>query len=45
LSFWDQGSQKERRLLEAVDQLRQRYGKNALRRLHREEGDDIGSEA
>lgn len=38
LSFWDQGSQKERRLLDAVDQVRQRYGKNALRRLNREGG-------
>lgn len=37
LSFWDQGSQKERRLLDAVDQVRQRYGKDALRRLNRHE--------
>jgi DNA polymerase-4 len=43
LSFWDQGSQKESRLLDAVDQVRQRYGKNALHRLHRlnrHEGND-----
>jgi DNA polymerase-4 len=40
LSFWDERSQKERRLLEAVDQLRSRYGKNALHRLNREEGND-----
>jgi DNA polymerase-4 len=40
LSFWDERSQKERRLLEAVDQLRSRYGKNTLHRLNREEGND-----
>lgn len=40
LSFWDERSQKERRLLDAVDQLRSRYGKNALHRLNREEGND-----
>ena len=40
LSFWDHSSQKERRLLDAVDQVRQRYGKDALRRLNREEGND-----
>jgi DNA polymerase-4 len=40
LSFWDQGSQKERRLLGAVDQVHQRYGKNALHRLKRHEGND-----
>jgi len=32
--------QKERRLLDAVDQVRQRYGKDALRRLNRHEGND-----
>jgi DNA polymerase-4 len=37
LGFWDQPSEKERRLLDAVDQLQQRYGKNALRRLNRKE--------
>jgi DNA polymerase-4 len=40
LSFWDQGSQKQRRLLDAVDQVRLRYGKNALRRLNRHEEND-----
>jgi DNA polymerase-4 len=43
LSFWDQGSQKERRLLDAVDQVRQRYGTNALRRLDREGGNKTES--
>jgi len=40
LSFWDEKGQKERRLLEAMDQLRQRYGKNPLRRFTHTEGID-----
>ena len=40
LSFWDEKSQKERRLLEAMDQLRQRYGKNPLHRFTHLEGTD-----
>ncbi len=35
MSLWDDDHQKEADLLNAVDQLRERYGKNVIKRAHR----------
>ncbi|MDY6868494.1 MAG: hypothetical protein SVT56_11460, partial [Chloroflexota bacterium] len=35
LRLWDDGHQKEAELLNAVDQLRDRYGKDVIKRAHR----------
>ncbi len=42
LSLWDTNSEKERRLLEALDDLRERYGKKVIRRGRTIRGEDGG---